>query len=90
MKDVFKVEGIDYEEEGVILVLNNSGDIKITWNRKNETEVAYAREEFKKLTQKGWAAFSVGKLGKKTKKITEFNPGMNKIILVSPVAGGKA
>lgn len=88
MKDVFEVEGIDYNEQGVILVLNESGDFRVTWNRKNEAEVKNAKEMFDSMIGKGFTAFSVGKLGKKSKKITEFNPKMNKILLVPRIAGG--
>jgi len=88
MKDVFEVEGINYYVQGVILVLNEAGDTKIFWDRKNEAEMENAREIFDSMIDKGFTAFSVGRQGKKSKKITEFNPKMNKILLVPRIAGG--
>ena len=75
--------------KGVIAILGGSGDTKIFWNKKNEDEVENARQTFDKLVkEKKFAAFSVSKMGRRSKKVIEFDPNIQKLILIPPMAGG--
>src|SRR3990167_7438502 len=75
--------------KGIIAILGGTGDTKIFWNKKNKDEVENARQTFNKLVgEKKFAAFSVSKMGRKSKKVTEFNPNIQKLILIPPMAGG--
>lgn len=78
------------EGQGVMCVLGARGDTKITWNKKNKEEVANAKRTFNNLVgKKKFAAFAMGKLGrKKGKKITKFDPNIQKLIIIPPMAGG--
>ena|SRR3990167_7831151 len=75
--------------KGIIAILGGTGDTKIFWNKKNKDEVENARQTFNKLVrEKKFAAFSVSKMGRKSKKVTEFDPNIQKLILIPPMAGG--
>jgi hypothetical protein len=65
-----------------------AGDTKVVWDKKNKEEVATAEATFDRLTKKGFAAFSVDEDGTKDEKIKKFDPTLQKIILVPPMAGG--
>ena len=74
---------------GVIAILGGKGDTKVFWNKKNKDEVENARRTFQELVgEKKFAAFSVSKLGRRSKKVTEFDPNIQKLILIPPIAGG--
>jgi hypothetical protein len=64
------------------------GDIKTIWDRNNSDEVEAARAQFKKMTDKGFLAYTVKKSGRKGDQIHEFDPDAEKIILTPPVRGG--
>lgn len=88
MKDIFNCKVP--RGKGVIGVLNSSGDTKLFWNKKNAEEVENARQMFDKLVKgKKFAAFEISQMGKKSKKVTEFNPNLQKLILIPPMAGGQ-
>lgn len=66
-----------------------AGDTKLIWDADNKDEVEAAAETFRRLVEKKkYAAFSVDKKGEQGKKITAFDPDLEKIILVPPLAGG--
>jgi hypothetical protein len=69
-------------------VIDQTGDTKIIWSADNQDETEAARETFKRLKGKGYAAFSVKKDGEKGKILSEFDPEAEKIILAPPVRGG--
>lgn len=73
---------------GTMATMGKAGDIKTIWDPGNEDETAMAKEQFKKLTGKGFAAFRVNKKGDKGEQITEFDPLAASIIIVPPMAGG--
>ncbi len=74
---------------GEIAILSGKGDTKIIWDSDNEAEVDNARRTFEDLVDgKKYAAFSVGKKGEKDEKIKKFDPDLEKIILIPPMAGG--
>jgi hypothetical protein len=74
--------------KGVFAVMGTSGDTKIAWDSEKQDEVAVAREAFNKLVGKGYFAFNVKGEAKQGKRITEFDPEQERLILVPPVAGG--
>jgi hypothetical protein len=73
---------------GELSVLSAKGDTKLIWDAENQEEVDNARETFERLKKKGFAAFSVGKKGEQDTKISKFDPNLEKIIMVPPIAGG--
>lgn len=68
-------------------ILGKGGDIKISWDRRNETEIATAKETFEKTIKAGWSAFR-DKMGIKGDKIKFFDPDAERIVLVPPISGG--
>jgi tRNA U38,U39,U40 pseudouridine synthase TruA len=75
---------------GQLRVLDvDAGDVKVVWDASKEAEVEAAREQFNKLTgKKNYIAYTVKKDGGKGKKITEFDPEAEMIILAPLVTGG--
>ena len=86
LKDVF--EEIVPDGKGMLCVLDSSGDTKLTWDSENADETLAAKEMFKGLKKKGFAAFSVKGNRDQNQKITDFDPELEKIIMVPPIAGG--
>jgi hypothetical protein len=68
-------------------ILGKGGDMKISWNIRNETEVAAAKETFEKRIKERWSAFR-DKAGIKGDKIESFDPEAERIVLVPPISGG--
>ena len=73
---------------GELCVLDASGDTKTIWNPDNPDEVEAARRTFDSLRAKGYLAYSVKGDGDKGEVLREFNPGLGKIIMAPPLAGG--
>ena len=73
---------------GSMRVMGRTGDIKITWDPENAVEVSRAREVFNENIKKGWAAFQVKRAGGKGKQVKEFDPQVEEILFVPPIAGG--
>ncbi len=73
---------------GMLAILDTTGDTRLSWDRSKPKDVEDAKKVFDELTRKGFAAFLVGRLGRKNKKITEFRADAEKIILIPPIAGG--
>lgn len=68
-------------------ILGKGGDMKISWNSRNETEITAAKETFEKRIREGWSAFRE-KMGIKGDKIKIFDPDAERIVLVPPICGG--
>lgn len=68
-------------------VLGKGGDIKMSWNTRNEMEVEAAKETFEKRIKDGWSAFK-DKSGLKGEKIKIFDVDAERIVLVPPISGG--
>ena len=69
--------------------LDQRGDIKTIWDEENEDEVEAARQQFEDLVgDKDFKAFKVNKKGDATTEIKQFDPSLEKMILVPPVVGG--
>jgi len=75
---------------GELRVLDkDAGDLKVIWDPDNEDEVQAAREQFYALKKKGYMAWNVGRLGKKTdNEVKEFDPDLKKLIITPPVKKG--
>jgi hypothetical protein len=71
-------------------VMDKTGDTKIVWSSANPDEVENARRTFNDLIKKGYSAFAVKREGEKGKKITEFDPDLEAMIItmVKPISAG--
>lgn len=77
------------EGKCAMAVMGREGDTKHIWDRNNPVEVEAARSLFKKLTEGGYAAFSVvGKNGDKGEHIRTFDPNAERIIFAPALVGG--
>lgn len=68
-------------------ILGKGGDMRISWDIRNEMETVAAKETFEKRIKEGWSAFRE-KTGIKGDKIKIFDPSSERIILVPPISGG--
>ena len=73
---------------GVMVVLDQTGDTRHTWDRTKTDEVDAMHEIFDTMKEKGYVAWSVSRSGKKDTKITEFDPDAEKIIFAPALVGG--
>ena len=73
---------------GELRVMAGEGDLKTTWDPKNDDEVEAAEMQFDDLVGKGFQGYRVGKTGKKGKLIDTFDPKAGKIIMVPEMEGG--
>jgi hypothetical protein len=74
--------------DGLLAVMDRTGDTKVIWDRHNEAEVEAARATFDSLRSKGYLAYTVNKDGTTGEVIRAFDPTAEKIILSPPMAGG--
>jgi hypothetical protein len=75
-------------EDGVLVILDQSGDTRHTWNRNNADEVREMRDLFDRMIKKGYQAWSVTRKGDKDQRITEFDPQAEKVIFAPALVGG--
>ena len=73
---------------GQLQIMDTTGDTKLIWNASNQAEVDAAKDMFKSLKKKKYIAYSVGDDGKKDEIIHEFDPNLEKIIMIPPIVGG--
>lgn len=74
---------------GQLAVMGRAGDTKVIWDPNNADEVEAARAQWDKLVgERKFAAFAVGPKGQKADRLKEFDPSIEKVILVPPMAGG--
>lgn len=74
---------------GEMRILDGSGDTKQIWDPGKSAEVDAAEAMFDKLVgEKDYSAYKVGRTGKKSSKLTKFDPEIGKMILVPPIVGG--
>lgn len=69
------------ENIGVFRVLSDNGDDRIIWDRRDKNQVKEAFAVFKKYMDKGYTAYVVNEDGSHGHKITEFDPGLEEIIM---------
>jgi hypothetical protein len=74
---------------GEMSILDSTGDTKVVWDPDNDDECDAAEAQFNSLLKKGFAAFEVGKKGKKTDEVVrKFDPELGKLIMVPAMQGG--
>lgn len=74
--------------DGVLEVLNSSGDLKIMWDRNNPGEVTAAKAAFDQAIAAKSAVFAVKVKGDKGDKVKEFNPDLERLLVVPQLVGG--
>jgi hypothetical protein len=74
--------------EGILAVLDKSGDTEVRWNRNREAEVEAARTTFDSLRAKGYMAYRMTASGSRGEVIREFDPTAERIILAPQMVGG--
>ena len=72
---------------GVMEIMGKEGDLKVNWDSANREETRAAKEMFDKKTKDGWLAYKVKSEGRGA-RVTEFDPDLEKLTLIPPVAGG--
>lgn len=73
----------------VMEILDPTGDTKVMWDRNNEDEVAIAKAAFDAALEKGSSVFAVkGKSGKQGNRLKEFDPTIERMIVVPQMVGG--
>ena len=75
-------------DQGVMAVMNESGDLKTCWDRTKPEEIDAARAQFDSLKQKGYMAYKVNAKGYRGEVISAFDPEAQNIILAPPMQGG--
>jgi beta-lactam-binding protein with PASTA domain len=73
---------------GTLQAMDLTGDTKLIWDATKQDEVDAAKELFKKLKKKKYLAYSVDEKGKKDEIINDFDPELEKIIMIPPIVGG--
>lgn len=88
---------------GKLMVMNETGDVRVSWNPSNEDEVKNAQEHFNLLKEKGHIFFRIKKGseddsakgdtltefdGTAGEIICEFDPKAEKIMASKPPVGG--
>jgi hypothetical protein len=89
--DILGEEEAENVPEGhfVMAIMDKTGDTKVTWDPRNEDEVANARRTFADLRKKHFLAFRVNaKDGSKGEQTTEFDPNQAMYIMVPAYVGG--
>lgn len=66
---------------GCFRILSDNGDERVIWDRRIKEQVKEAFSKFKELMKKGYTAYASTNDGQKGHKITEFDPGLEEIIL---------
>lgn len=75
--------------DGVIELLDHSGDTKIMWDTNNPSEVEVAKAAFEAHAKKGGLAYKAeGKEGDKGEKVKKFDSTLGRLILVPQLVGG--
>lgn len=67
---------------GCFRILSQNGDDRVIWDRRDKNQVKDAYKKFKELTDKGYTAYASTTTGNKGHRITEFDPGLEEIIMV--------
>lgn len=81
---------------GTLRVMDQSGDTKLTWNAESIPEITEARKKFNEYMAvmvgkvKKYKAYKVEDIsGKKVgEEITEFDPNIERLVLVPQMVGG--
>lgn len=73
---------------GCFRILSQNGDDRVIWDRRDPSQVKDAYKKFKQLMKDGCTAYAATSEGKKGHKITEFDPGLEEIIIVPKTIPG--
>lgn len=76
-------------DQGVMAVMNATGDKKTIWSRNDAVEVEAARLEFDHFRSKGYMAYKVEGEGRRGEVINKFDPTAERIIFAPPMKGGR-
>lgn len=81
------------EQTNSMSFLDETGDVEVKWNPDSPWEVHEAKKQFDRLVkEKGYRGFKVGKDGKRSEMIHEFDPQAKRIVMAPAskvaVAGG--
>lgn len=76
------------EEKGELIVLDSTGDTKITWSRHNSEETEAARVHFRALRAKHYLGFKMNRDGTKGTQLEEFDASAEEILMVPRSVGG--
>jgi len=74
---------------GCFRILSQNGDDRVIWDRREKNQVKEAFNKFKELMKKGYTAYATRNDGSRGHRITEFDPGLEEIILGAIGIGGK-
>lgn len=73
---------------GCMRILSQNGDDRVIWDRTEKAQVKEAFTKFRDMMKKGYTAYAANADGKRGHKITEFDPGLQEIILVPKTVPG--
>jgi hypothetical protein len=71
-----------------LIILDETGDSRIQWDRSNPEQVAAARARFDELRAKRYLAYRVNAKGGQGEVIDKFDPDAERIILHQQMVGG--
>jgi len=72
----------------IMNILDHTGHSELEWDANNEIEIANIKKKFKEMIEKGYSAFKLDPITKKSKKITEFDPLAEEITMTPPARKG--
>lgn len=73
---------------GEMRTLGLAGDARLSWSSAAWAEVEAARQAFNALVAKGYRAYALGAKGEREERVTKFDPGVERLILIPPMRGG--
>lgn len=73
---------------GIMRILSQNGDDRVTWDTRSPNEVKDAAKKFFELIKKGYKACVTKSDGSKGHEIQEFDPTLGEIIMVPKTAPG--
>ena len=73
---------------GLMKILCEEGDKRLTWDKENGKEAKEAKKEFLDLIANGYKAYSVNENGKKSRRIEEFDVDAEEILMIPPTSKG--
>lgn len=75
---------------GVMRILDRTGDTVVAWAVDDPTTLAAAEAQFARLAAEGKIPFArpAGGTAREAERIRRFDPGLDEIVWVRPVAGG--
>jgi hypothetical protein len=73
---------------GTLRILSASGDLPVTWDINAKDAIAEAQRIFEETTARGASAFSIAPVTKETRRMQEFDPDTENIVIVPRMIGG--